>query len=207
MHKPVIALRRQEGQSLPLPAGPCYRPRPGALPSAYSMEKLPIRRACPLTQHLCALPALQDKIQNSDGSMVIDTRGPLPPNTEMPGEIRYADGSSKKVALPTAAAARQPRPTPALGSNLYSTEQQLLRSAAQEGGAGVAAVSSTGGGAMAVGGDGGGVPAARGPPSRQATGTEELSFLASLLGACWPPRPLPGLLPPACGRPAAPQTG
>jgi hypothetical protein len=30
---------------------------------------------------------LQDKIQTPDGSMVIDTRGPLPPNVEMPGQV------------------------------------------------------------------------------------------------------------------------
>eukprot|EP01051_Picozoa_sp_SAG22_P018783 SAG22_NODE_3265_length_1821_cov_3.116144_3_plen_225_part_01 len=85
---------------------------------------------------------LQDKIQSSDGSMLIDTRGPLPPNVEPPGQIRYADGSTKTVALPTAASAREPRPTPPLGTNLYSSEQQQLRAAAQSAAGGAAAAAA-----------------------------------------------------------------
>ena len=69
--------------------------------------------SCPGALLLCTPSrtplSFADGIQRDDGSFVIDTRGPPPPNFEAPGEIRYSDGTIQVVDVPTREDAAQGR--------------------------------------------------------------------------------------------------
>eukprot|EP00743_Colponemidia_sp_Colp-15_P001693 GILK01001849.1.p1 GENE.GILK01001849.1~~GILK01001849.1.p1 ORF type:complete len:405 (-),score=65.54 GILK01001849.1:127-1290(-) len=79
---------------------------------------------------------LQDGLQNLDGSMVVNTTGPVPPQTEMPGAVRYyKEGSLSKQSIldsdvqfdvvPSIASARLSLSdrTCQLGTNLYARDR------------------------------------------------------------------------------------
>jgi hypothetical protein len=66
---------------------------------------------------------LQDGIQKDDGTFVLDTRGPPPPNAEAPGEIRYSDGTVQVIDVPTRDHAAQGRVGMVLGGNVYAKDR------------------------------------------------------------------------------------
>ena len=45
--------------------------------------------------------AFQDRIQRPDASFVLGTDSPLPPNVDVPGDIRYSDGTVGHIILPS----------------------------------------------------------------------------------------------------------
>ena len=66
---------------------------------------------------------LQDGIQKDDGTFLFDTRGPPPPNAEAAGEIRYADGTTQVIDVPTRDHAAQGRAGMVLGGNVYAKDR------------------------------------------------------------------------------------
>jgi hypothetical protein len=66
---------------------------------------------------------LQDGIQKDDGTFAFDTRGPPPPNAEPAGEIRYADGTTQIIDVPTREHAGQGRAGMVLGGNMYAKDR------------------------------------------------------------------------------------
>lgn len=92
---------------------------------------------------------LQDGIQKDDGTFVFDTRGPPPPNAEAAGEIRYADGTTQVIDVPTRDHAAQGRAGMVLGGNIYAKDRPPPPPAPAP---------------APVPADGGGAAAARAPP-------------------------------------------
>ena len=106
-----------QGDSRSPPFPPSYPvPSSGSLlPILYRSGGLVLGASCPGAL-LAALSfpsrtplPFADGIQRDDGSFVIDTRGPPPPNFEAPGEIRYSDGTIQVVDVPTREDAAQGR--------------------------------------------------------------------------------------------------
>ena len=107
----------------------------------------------------------------------MNTDGPLPPNVEGPGEVRYSDGSIDRVPLTTRTSVQRKRAAGNLGENVYCKDRssvppdhQPAQASKPQGNTDVPNMSSSQ------------LPARRGPSSRKGTGTEELSFLATLIG-------------------------
>ena len=125
---------------------------------------------------------LQDGIQKDDGTFVLDTRGPPPPNAECPGEIRYGDGTTQVINVPTRDHAAQGRVGMVLGGNVYAKDRPPPPPAPAP--APVPMPDVGAGGAMARGplGDPSAMAPRRGTPARKGTGTQEMSFLADLIG-------------------------
>jgi hypothetical protein len=72
---------------------------------------------------------LHDGLQSSDGSIVIQHKGPLPPGAEKPGTIRYfdSDGNVKneeKVDMKNATDVKPTEKRSSLGENLYAKDRR-----------------------------------------------------------------------------------
>jgi hypothetical protein len=72
---------------------------------------------------------LHDGLQSSDGSIVIQHKGPLPPGAEKPGAIRYfdADGNVEdevKVEMKNAVDVKETEARSPLGENLYAKDRR-----------------------------------------------------------------------------------
>jgi hypothetical protein len=104
------------------------------------------------------------------GSFVLTNDGPTPPNVEVPGEIRYSDGTVDRVSLPTAEAAHRPRLVGPLGANVYNKDRSALPPALPPAPPPAAAAAPPPAAAGSV--DPSAMPTRRGPSARKGTGTE-----------------------------------
>lgn len=151
---------------------------------------------------------LQDGIQNLDGTIVLDMRGPIPIGSDAPGTARYfgSDGSARTTHIPAlavdgATAPNTGDPTNAetrpckLGANMYSKDRKSSGGARKpkpgpdagrhaKGGTGKSVASSSGAGPASSESKGGdsGSGSGSGSASSSAHATAGLNLLASLLG-------------------------
>mmetsp|Transcript_7727 Transcript_7727/g.12356 ORF Transcript_7727/g.12356 Transcript_7727/m.12356 type:complete len:402 (+) Transcript_7727:65-1270(+) len=138
---------------------------------------------------------LQDGIQNTDGTVILPSGGPVPPGAEVPGTIKFFDENDKvtrteKVSLGSAAKSVpfdvSARPT-TLGVNLYNKERSSTAAADSASSAAfddphsaTASSPSSKYSTDASGGGGKGAGAASRPSS--VTASQELNILARLIG-------------------------